>query len=69
MNATPLRLITVALLANPIGVAQAPAWQDPSKHQVQFVEVEKDVRLEVLDWGGTGRPVVMLGGFHYCAHI
>jgi non-heme chloroperoxidase len=68
MNATPLRLLTLALLANPTGVAQTPAWQDPSKHQVQFVEVEKDIRLEVLDWGGTGRPLVLLGGYT-TAHI
>ena len=50
MYAIELRLLTLALLADPTGVAQTPAWQDPSKHQVQFVTVEKDVRLEVLDW-------------------
>jgi len=75
MNPTPplavtslLGLLAVALLAQATGVAQTPAWQDPSKHQVQFVGVEKDVRLEVLDWGGTGRPVVLLGGYT-TAHI
>lgn len=68
MNATPLRLLTLALLAYPAGVAQMPVWHDPSKHQVQFVGVEKDVRLEVLDWGGSGRPVVLLGGYT-TAHI
>jgi non-heme chloroperoxidase len=68
MNATPLRFLALALLANPTGVAQTPAWQDPSKHQVQFAEVEKDVRLEVLDWGGTERPIVLLGGYT-TAHI
>lgn len=68
MNTTPLRLLTVALLANLTGVAQTPAWQDLSKHQTQFVTVEKDVRLEVLDWGGSGRPVVLLGGYT-TAHI
>ena len=68
MNATPLRLLALALLPNQAGVAQTPVWQDPSKHQVQFVEVERDVRLEVLDWGGSGRPVVLLGGYS-TAHI
>ena len=30
--------------------AQAPvAWQDPAKHQTQFVTVAEGVRLEVLD--------------------
>jgi pimeloyl-ACP methyl ester carboxylesterase len=31
--------------------------------------VEKDVRLEVLDWGGTGRPVVLLAGGGNTAHV
>src|SRR5260370_16013654 len=68
MNAAPLRFLALALLANRAGVAQTPAWQDPSNHHVQFVTVGQDVRLEVLDWGGTGRPVVLLGGYT-TAHI
>ena len=40
----------------------ATAWTDPSPHQVRFVTVAPDVRLEVLDWGGTGgaAPVCLL---------
>src|SRR5580658_5149744 len=49
---------------------QAPApWQDPSKHQVQFVTVAEGVRLEVLDWGGSGRPAVFLAGAGNTAHV
>jgi non-heme chloroperoxidase len=44
-------------------------WQDQSKHQVKFVTVEKGVQLEVLDWGGTGRPVVLLAGSGNTAHV
>ena len=44
-------------------------WHDPSHHKVQFVTVEEGVRLEVLDWGGTGRPVVLLAGLGYTAHV
>ena len=45
------------------------AWAtDPSPHSVQMVEVEKDVKLEVLDWGGTGRPVILLAGLGSSAH-
>ena len=36
-------------------------WRDPSPHQVRFVTVDSTVRLEVLDWGGSGRPVVFVG--------
>jgi non-heme chloroperoxidase len=46
------------------------AWQiDPAKHSVQFITVDKDVKLEVLDWGGTGRPVVLLTGLGNNAHV
>jgi pimeloyl-ACP methyl ester carboxylesterase len=31
--------------------------------------VEKGVRLEVLDWGGSGRPVVLLAGSGHSAHV
>jgi non-heme chloroperoxidase len=31
--------------------------------------VDKDVRLEVLDWGGSGRPVVLLAGGGDTAHV
>jgi len=36
---------------------------------MQFVEVAENVRLEVLDWGGTGRPVVLLAGGGNTAHV
>jgi non-heme chloroperoxidase len=63
-----LRLLALALAAEAISIAQPPVWQDPSRHQVQFVAVEKDVRLEVLDWGGAGRPLVLLAGSGNTAH-
>lgn len=37
-----------------------PEWRDPSPHAVRFVNVEPSVRLEVLDWGGSGRPLVFV---------
>jgi len=45
------------------------AWREPAKHTVQFVTVDKDVKLEVLDWGGSGRPLVLLAGMGNTAHI
>ena len=44
-------------------------WRDPSPHRVQRVTVDKDVQLEVLDWGGTGRPLVFLSGMGSTAHV
>src|SRR5258705_13826654 len=48
---------------------QSTAWRDPSPHRVQMVAVDKDVQLEALDWGGPGRPVVLLAGLGSTAHI
>jgi pimeloyl-ACP methyl ester carboxylesterase len=51
----------VALLVTTLLGAQPTAWRDPSPHQVRFVTVEGAVRLEVLEWGGTGRPILFVG--------
>ena len=48
---------------------QSVSWVDPSPHAVRFVTVEDNVRLEVLDWGGTGRSVVLLAGGGNTAHV
>ena len=46
------------------------AWPiDASPHTVQFLTVDQDVKLEVLDWGGSGRPLVLLTGLGNNAHI
>jgi pimeloyl-ACP methyl ester carboxylesterase len=48
--------------------AQGTAWTDPSPHRVSMVTVAPDVRLEVLDWGGAGPPLVFLSGLQDVAH-
>ena len=50
------------------GPIPSPDWKDPSPHSVQFITVDKDVQLEVLDWGGSGRPIVLLAGLDATAH-
>ncbi|MGD0942316.1 MAG: alpha/beta hydrolase [Terracidiphilus sp.] len=46
------------------------AWStDPSPHTVKFITVDQDVKLEVLDWGGTGRPLILLTGLGDTAHV
>ena len=47
----------------------ADTWRDPSPHTVQFVNVEQGVQLEVLDWGGNGRAIVLLAGSGNTAHV
>jgi non-heme chloroperoxidase len=64
------RLLVLGLAVTTTGFAHESApWHDPSKHKVQFVAVEEGVRLEVLDWGGSGRPVVLLAGLGFTAHV
>ena len=53
---------------------QDTAWKDPAPHSVAFVTVESasvntPVKLEVLDWGGSGRPLVLLAGLGNTAHV
>lgn len=64
--------ITIAsiVLAGGVSAAQPMAeWRDPSPHRVTMVPVEREVTLEVLDWGGTGRPIVLLAGLGNSAHV
>jgi len=58
----------LALLVAPL-YSQSAAWKDPSPHSTRFVSVDKDVRLEVLDWGGSGRPIILLAGGGNTAHV
>lgn len=58
----------IALTTLSAGISYAQNGIDTSTHTVQFVTVEKDVKLEVLDWGGTGRPLVFLAGAGNTAH-
>jgi non-heme chloroperoxidase len=66
MRVLPTLLMTAALIgtAHSAGAQTAGprnALPDPSPHQVRFVTVDASVRLEVLDWGGTGRAVLFVG--------
>lgn len=60
---TPFLLLLCVLCASTVS-----AQSDTSPHQVRFVTVQPEVRLEVLDWGGSGTPVVLLAGGANTAH-
>ena len=40
-----------------------------SQESTRFVTVGDGVRLEVIDWGGTGRPLILLAGGGDTAHV
>jgi non-heme chloroperoxidase len=58
-------LLAVATPASP----QQMEWKDPSPHATRLVTVEDGVQLEVLDWGGSGPPLVLLTGLGDTAHV
>jgi len=67
------RLTLTALLLLMPGTSVSPQqpaeWKDPSAHITTFITVEDGVQLEVLDWGGSGRSIVLLGGLGDTAHV
>jgi pimeloyl-ACP methyl ester carboxylesterase len=54
---------------SPAASASAGAWTDPSGHRMRMITVAPKVRLEVLDWGGSGEPVIFLAGLGNSAHV
>src|SRR5258708_1341666 len=56
------RIVFLALFAASLAAQSPMTWKDPSPHLTRFVTVDKNVQLEVLDWGGSGRAVVLLAG-------
>ena len=65
-----LLLIIAWVMGLPGVTALGPTsnWTDRSPHATRFVQVAPDVQLEVLDWGGTGPPLVFLSGLQDVAH-
>jgi non-heme chloroperoxidase len=59
--------LTALLITSGFGVAAE--WKDASQHIIRFVEVEPGVSLEVLDWGGSGEPLLLLAGHGDTAHV
>lgn len=62
-----LRPLLLALVFTGWSSAQARG-AEPAQGKVRFVTVGPGVRLEVMDWGGTGRPVVLLAGLGGTLH-
>jgi non-heme chloroperoxidase len=46
------------------------AWKiDESTHSVRFITADRNVKLEVLDWGGSGQILILLAGLNADAHM
>jgi pimeloyl-ACP methyl ester carboxylesterase len=44
-------------------------WRDPSPHTSQTVRIAPGAAVEVLDWGGRGRPLMFLAGLGNTPHV
>jgi non-heme chloroperoxidase len=64
---TLARVLVALVVAAACGrhAPERPAARLPA---IRFIDVAPDVRLEVVDWGGTGRDVVLLSGLGGTAH-
>jgi non-heme chloroperoxidase len=60
--------VTVVASAALLLAEEPGVWRDPSPHRIRVVRVERNVSLEVLDWGGSGRAMVLLSGLGGTAH-
>jgi pimeloyl-ACP methyl ester carboxylesterase len=56
-------ILLLGSFAGSLSAEQRVPRRDPSPRSVQFVTVEANVKLEVLDSGGSGRPIVLPAGF------
>jgi pimeloyl-ACP methyl ester carboxylesterase len=65
----PILVLLLVSLPGRVSAQQPTPWHDPSPHTVQLVTVDGNVKLEVLDWGGSGRPLVLLAGLGNTAHV
>lgn len=64
-----LYVLCVFLAVSTPALPQQTEWKDLSPHTAKSVEVDTDVRLEVLDWGGSGPALLLLAGGGDTAHV
>jgi non-heme chloroperoxidase len=69
MRCIVMMTIAVVLIGGACAAQTISEWRDPSSHRATMVPVDREVTLEVLDWGGTGRPLVLLAGLGNTAHV
>jgi non-heme chloroperoxidase len=63
-----MRIYLFAMICMAAVMTQSWAAEDVSPHKIKFITVEKDVQLEVLDWGGDGQSIVFLSGLGDTGH-
>lgn len=61
-------LASLLTIARPLVAQDIPDNHDATPHSIRFVTVQDNVKLEVLDWGGSGPPMILLHGGNSTAH-
>jgi non-heme chloroperoxidase len=61
--------VSLAARANVAAQSSPGALGDSVPAAVRFIGVQPNVQLEVLDWGGTGQPMLLLAGLGNTAHV
>ena len=69
MRCIVMMRVAVLLIGGTCAAQTVSEWRDPSSHRATMVLVDREVTLEVLDWGGAGRPLVLLPGQGNTAHV
>jgi non-heme chloroperoxidase len=64
-----IRMTVFALMTCVAFAQNGPSSHAETALNTRFVQVQPDVKLEVLDWGGTGRNLVLLAGGGSTAHV
>jgi non-heme chloroperoxidase len=66
-------MVRVWIVATGILLAGAAFAQerqtDDTPHTIRLIAVEEGIKLEVIDWGGSGPPLVLLAGLGDTAHV
>lgn len=61
-------LFILLLLVGKCCAQSRPSELDTTAHLAQYIEVQPRVKLEVLDYGGSGRPMVFLAALGQTGH-
>ena len=61
--------LAIIILTITVGSCSIPTEQEHNSHAVKFVNGSSNNKLEVLDWGGKGRPILFLAGLGNTAHV
>ncbi|MBL4631819.1 MAG: alpha/beta hydrolase [Paraglaciecola sp.] len=61
-------LILAFIFTLVLNTAHSSDWIDTTSHKIHYLEMDDKVKLEVVDWGGKGTPLIFLAGLALNAH-